>query len=74
MTEDRLERERSAALAQLRANAALPAVRYANCRECDEVLPPERFKAGFCCPECRDDFQKRESARQRQGLPGSPTS
>lgn len=67
MTEERLERERMAALAQLRANAALPAVLYERCRECDEALPPERFKAGFCCPECRDDFQKRASARLRQG-------
>lgn len=59
------ERERAAAIAAQRDRAALePKLADGVCANCDEVLSGTQH---FCDDSCRNDYQRRESARRRNG-------
>lgn len=60
------ELDRESAMNLQRKRAAQAAARLPNgqCANCDEPLPPTLH---FCDADCRDDFERRRRAAQRNG-------
>ena len=68
--QEQILREEEAHAKQCRAAAAAAVKQvYSDCRFCFKALPddPKRRAAGFCDEFCRDDWQKRVDAKQRNG-------
>jgi hypothetical protein len=54
-------------LAKARAALSVATLVYNECRHCEEALTEARQRGGFCSAECRDDFQRAQSAARRVG-------
>lgn len=68
-SDPRMAEETERAVARIRAAAADERL-FEECRNCGEALPETRRRAGFCDADCRDDWQRRELARLRNGNEG----
>jgi hypothetical protein len=66
LTGQRTEFE-EAQLAKARAARSVATIDYKECRHCEEALMEARQRGGFCSAECRDDFERTQSAARRIG-------
>lgn len=54
-------------LAKARAAQSVATLDYEECRYCADALTEARRHGGFCSAECRDDFERAQSAARRIG-------